>query len=366
MAWQVGQHALYVLCVLQVENPIPYADSRLTRVLTTGYLHARYFGQMVLPVWMSADWSFNCIPMVEKITDPRNAATLALYGYVAYVIVASRPWQLLQQLLSIARCAVFAVGPDFRDAGELQGGSSAGMKQSDTAATSSSVVKASLSYVAESKTAALARWRLLVVVGLLIAPFLPASNVLFYVGTFIGERLLYVPSIGFCFLLAELLGMLVAVKPPARKELPEGQQQVSPECVEQAHNTHNSDTQTAAKAAAGSSAVQSSTGGTNSKLQEQGDTASSAVRELVALLLLLLLSAAYAGRTVVRNMDWWDEERLFLSAERVCPNSAKVQQNCGVLMRRYQNFDAAQKHFRSGHPVMVDWQIRVQEIFRNA
>lgn len=35
------------------------------------------------------------------------------------------------------------------------------------------------------------RWRLSVVAGLLVGPFFPASNVLFYVGTFIGERLLY-------------------------------------------------------------------------------------------------------------------------------------------------------------------------------
>ena len=38
------------------------------------------------------------------------------------------------------------------------------------------------------------RWRLAVLAGLLVGPFFPASNVLFYVGTFIGERLLYFPS----------------------------------------------------------------------------------------------------------------------------------------------------------------------------
>lgn len=38
------------------------------------------------------------------------------------------------------------------------------------------------------------RWRLAVTAGLLVGPFFPASNVLFYVGTFIGERLLYFPS----------------------------------------------------------------------------------------------------------------------------------------------------------------------------
>merc|ERR1712050_425762 len=33
---------------------------------------------------------------------------------------------------------------------------------------------------------------------LLVVPFLPASNILFPVGTVIGERLLYIPSAGFC------------------------------------------------------------------------------------------------------------------------------------------------------------------------
>lgn len=43
------------------------------------------------------------------------------------------------------------------------------------------------------------RWHLAVAAGLLVGPFFPAANVLFYVGTFIGERLLYLPSGRFCF-----------------------------------------------------------------------------------------------------------------------------------------------------------------------
>jgi hypothetical protein len=52
-------------------------------------------------------------------------------------------------------------------------------------------------------TLAVRRWRLLVLLGLTLAPFLPASNLLFYVGTFIGERLMYMPSIGYCILMGE-------------------------------------------------------------------------------------------------------------------------------------------------------------------
>ena len=50
-----------------------------------------------------------------------------------------------------------------------------------------------------------ARWRLVVAAGLVVAPFFPAANVLFPVGTFIGERLLYAPSVGFCLLAADAL-----------------------------------------------------------------------------------------------------------------------------------------------------------------
>ena len=53
-----------------------------------------------------------------------------------------------------------------------------------------------------------ARWRFVVVVGLVVAPFFPAANVLFPVGTFIGERLLYAPSVGFCLLAADALARL--------------------------------------------------------------------------------------------------------------------------------------------------------------
>ncbi|GFR39825.1 hypothetical protein Agub_g318, partial [Astrephomene gubernaculifera] len=54
-----------------------------------------------------------------------------------------------------------------------------------------------------------ARWRLAVLCGLTVGPFLPAANLFFYVGTFIGERLLYLPSVGFCLLLGERLGWVL-------------------------------------------------------------------------------------------------------------------------------------------------------------
>lgn len=51
-----------------------------------------------------------------------------------------------------------------------------------------------------------------------VGPFFPASNVLFYVGTFIGERLLYLPSVGFCLLAANMLLSLLGLADSLRPE----------------------------------------------------------------------------------------------------------------------------------------------------
>ncbi|GIL43829.1 hypothetical protein Vafri_1432 [Volvox africanus] len=54
----------------------------------------------------------------------------------------------------------------------------------------------------------------------------------------------------------------------------------------------------------------------------------------------------YAIRTWQRNWDWRTEEALFESAARVCPTSAKVQLNLGILQRRRGDQGAALRHLR--------------------
>lgn len=52
---------------------------------------------------------------------------------------------------------------------------------------------------------------------MMVGPFFPASNVLFFVGTYVAERLLYFPSVGFCMLARRLF------PPPApRRQGPGG------------------------------------------------------------------------------------------------------------------------------------------------
>jgi len=353
--------------VLQVENPIPFANSRLTRALSTGYLHARYFWLLVLPLHLSADWSFSCIPLVEHWADVRNLGTLVLYCYFLYTALSAKPLSLLRDLWQAARLAVTPAAAAFTGShgspGTTAAQPAASTKTAGGPAVASSTAAAPL---AQDAGCARSRWRLMVLVGLVVAPFFPASNVLFYVGTFIGERLLYSPSIGYCLLVADVLGRLMqygSQRDPAQEAQQDQQQQGQDDEVTARQGQQPS---TAAAAGGQSPTTQqrqqqqqqpptmatiekqrgSSTAGIQGRHSSRMHTGSLSVRSWSVMLLCVLLLGGYAGRTLVRNQDWWDDERLFLAALRVCPNSAKVQQNCGVLQRRYKNYTGAMDHFR--------------------
>lgn len=207
-----------------LENPIAFATSFLTRVLSSAYLHTRYLGLLVLPINLSADYSFNAIPLVESLNDPRNVYSLLAYGSLIVSLILT----------------TYGTARSYNEASKIL-------------------------------------WLLLFG----IISFLPASNIFFYVGTMLAERLLYIPSIPFCILMA-----WAAVK----------------------------------------------TGRGFHSL-----SAKPWIRYLlvgVTVASTASLCGWYGWRTHVRNFDWKGEKELFTSALEVCPGSAKVWQNVGVLHRR--------------------------------
>ncbi|GLI69945.1 hypothetical protein VaNZ11_014684, partial [Volvox africanus] len=92
----------------KVENPIAFSTSPLERLLSTGHLHARYAGLLLLPIHLSADWSFDCVPMISRLTDPRNALTAALYSYLTVMLMAARPWGVVATWCRAAAAAAAA------------------------------------------------------------------------------------------------------------------------------------------------------------------------------------------------------------------------------------------------------------------
>jgi predicted Kef-type K+ transport protein len=92
---------------------------------------------------------------------------------------------------------------------------------------------------------------------IMVLSFLPASNLFFYVGFVLAERVLYVPSVGFCLLSAHAAARALAAK-----------RQIA--------------------------------------------------RRLAAICVSLLLLAS-GLRTLVRNRDWRDEESLYTAGLRINP-----------------------------------------------
>ena len=142
------------------------------------------------------------------------------------------------------------------------------------------------------------RWRkslVLFSLSLLVVPYLPASNLFFPVGFVVAERVLYLPSMGFC--------MLVAL---AYKEL------------------------TAKK------------------------WAWSSIKLCLVFLLII-----QSGKTLKRNRDWVSEEQLWRSAIPINPSNAKVFTNLAKEYERRNETGMAllmSEHALQLQPrVMLQW-----------
>ncbi len=122
-----------------IDNPMSLTDPA-RRILTALWVQVLYVWRCLVPVTLSADYSYKAIPLVMSLRDPRAWAGL--------VLAAAGAW------------------------------------------------------------AALWRPALRTSVAFWVVPFLPAANILMAIGTTMGERLAYLPSIGFVLLLAQLLSRM--------------------------------------------------------------------------------------------------------------------------------------------------------------
>uniref|UniRef100_A0A8D2QIU3 dolichyl-phosphate-mannose--protein mannosyltransferase n=1 Tax=Zonotrichia albicollis TaxID=44394 RepID=A0A8D2QIU3_ZONAL len=193
------------------DNPASFSPYLLTRFLTYSYLVAFNAWLLLAPITLCYDWQVGSIPLVESIWDVRNLATLFLL--------------LVMTLLSLHCIAAFKK--------------------------------------LEHKE---------VLVGLLflVFPFIPASNLFFRVGFVVAERVLYMPSMGYCILFVHGLKKLSTWLNKWRITVP----------------------------------------------------------TLFALLLLL-----FSWKTVKQNEIWLSRESLFSSGVKTLPHNAKVHYNYANFLK---------------------------------
>ncbi|XP_067998904.1 protein O-mannosyl-transferase TMTC3 isoform X2 [Melanerpes formicivorus] len=123
------------------DNPAAVSPSP-ARQLTFNYLLPVNAWLLFNPSELCCDWTMGTIPLVESVLDVRNVATLTFFGFLGSLIVFS------------------------------------------------------LRYPGDSSKT------VLMALCLIVLPFIPASNLFFPVGFVVAERVLYVPSMGFCILVA--------------------------------------------------------------------------------------------------------------------------------------------------------------------
>lgn len=133
------------------------------------------------------------------------------------------------------------------------------------------------------------------------------SNLLFPIGTIMGERLLYLPSFGFCLLLGYILN------PDTYKK-----------------STPNQNTQ--------NSKDSKPSGFINLNYQLS-------VVSYSLLIFAVIIMLFYSIRTYLRNPDWYDDYTLYSSAVKSSPNSSKVHGNLGEVYRQWGVTYSSNKYY---------------------
>lgn len=195
------------------DNPSANCESILTRLLTFLYLPSFHFWLLLCPRTLSFDWSMDSIPLVESILDPRCAIIIIFYGFLASVgfyclngcticLQTKEEDHIKKEKLNKEPIAAF-----HRKDHLFKNGKNHTKKSRNGETSLSNGVYLyqnnnlpTITFNVASRKCSLQA--ALISLGILTLSFLPASNLFFYVGFVVAERILYIPSVGYCLLIA--------------------------------------------------------------------------------------------------------------------------------------------------------------------
>lgn len=186
------------------DNPAADSPSLLARTLTFFYLPSVNFWLLLCPDTLSFDWSMDALPLIRGLADWRNFHTLVFYlGLLLLAWFGLWHHHTAKGKDANGKAHHYTNGRNGNSNGhsyQFNGHEHVSNSHTDVhiISTQNGTKKPDDYRTPLPTTENVVVFSL----GLLAIPFLPATNVFFYVGFVIAERVLYIPSMGFCLLVA--------------------------------------------------------------------------------------------------------------------------------------------------------------------
>ncbi|KAI6655185.1 Transmembrane and TPR repeat-containing protein 3-like [Oopsacas minuta] len=212
-----------------LDNPANYSPFP-TRQLSFLYLCFINTGLLFCPSFLCADWTMQTVPLIESPLDPRNILTLLTFS--GYFMLG-----------------IWAISDNTYD-----------------------------------------KRLVLMALSIIIFPYIPASNLFFPVGFVIAERILYLPSMGMCLLVALGVNKLMKIRKV----------------------------------------------------------------KYLCYLFLCITCLFYCTKTMVRNLDWSNDYSLFKSGIKINKHNAKLYNNLGHVFENREQYQEAEELFLKASGIQPD------------
>lgn len=202
------------------DNPAANSDSLLTRTLTFLFLPTFNFWLLLCPTTLSFDWSMDAIPLLQSVLDWRNLISLIFYGglgCLGFVALHKVNLENFNLMFVELNANYKGLGPEYS---RMHNGmtSTNGTRKRIVHKSKHNVQLKERRNKPDTKTQPINAdeqlytpqdcQSFLVSMAILILPFIPACNLFFYVGFVVAERVLYIPSVGYCVMVAVGLELL--------------------------------------------------------------------------------------------------------------------------------------------------------------
>lgn len=243
------------------DNPTARESHFFTRLLTFSYLPAFNFWLLLLPNTLSFDWGMDVIPRITSLNDGRILLTAAFYFNLTHVLIKNirnvrsrRGVKVKKELLWSKESSCTGCRSNYHSVHSPSCRTS--NNNNTTNFQSASCVCLNTRRYIKSHMITNNSAAVILSIAFTALPFLPATNMVFYVGFVVAERVLYIPSSGLCLLIGLVTSTLWCTYKRYRN---------------------------------------------------------------VILVCFVTVLVAFSARTVLRNRDWQNEEVLYRSAVSVNP-----------------------------------------------